>query len=181
MQSDRETGEAERERRRLLWAISRLALAARESQLESLELLEREREGYGAGVRAIFASANGSLAGVVGTVADLLEVPSGLEAAVEGVLGERLQWVVVERFEHARAALGYLEREGAGPATFLPLETLPGNGTPPDDSADVRWASLSSAAPSPGCSAICSAGWRSSSTWTRPRGSGGGTGWWRPT
>ncbi len=147
---EREAGEAEREQRQGALGDLRLALAARESQLESLEQLEREREGYGAGVRAVFASGNGSLAGVVGTVADLLEVPSGLEAAVEGVLGERLQWVVVERFEHARAALGYLEREGAGPATFLPLETLPANGASPDDSADVRWAWRLVGGPQPG-------------------------------
>ena len=74
-------------------------------------------------------------------MADLLEVPPGLEAAVEAVLGDRLQWVVVERFEHARAALGYLEREGAGAATLLPLETLPVAAPRcPTDSAEVHWA-----------------------------------------
>jgi chromosome segregation protein len=150
VQTEREAGEAEREQRQRALGDLRLALAAGESELAALEQLEREREGYGAGVRAVFASGNGALAGVVGTVADLLEVPSGLEAAVEGVLGERLQWVVVERFEHARAALGYLEREGAGPATFLPLETLPANGASPDDSADVRWASRLVGGPQPG-------------------------------
>jgi chromosome segregation protein len=119
----------------------RVKLAARQSAREALERLEREREGYGAGVRAMFAH-NGSreLGGVVGTVADLLEVPNGLEEAVEAVLGDRLQWVVVERFEHARAALGYLEREGAGSATLLPLETLPPPGTLPEDSGEVSWA-----------------------------------------
>jgi len=119
----------------------RVKLAARQSALEALERLEREREGYGAGVRAMFAHpASGNLGGVVGTVADLLEVPNGLEAAVEAVLGDRLQWVVVERFEHARAALGYLEREGAGAATLLPLETLPSTAALPDDSGEVSWA-----------------------------------------
>jgi len=150
VQTEREAGEAEREQRQRALGDLRLVLATGESQLAALEQLEREREGYGAGVRAVFASGNGALVGVVGTVADLLEVPSGLEAAVEGVLGERLQWVVVERFEHARAALGYLEREGAGPATFLPLETLPANGASPDDSADVRWASRLVGGPQPG-------------------------------
>jgi chromosome segregation protein len=65
---------------------------------------------------------------VVGTVADLLDVPSGLERAVEAVLGERLQWVVVESFEHARAAVGHLRDHGAGAATFLPLDRLSSNG-----------------------------------------------------
>jgi chromosome segregation protein len=149
VQAERETSEADRERRQGALADRRLVLAAKESQLEALEQLEREREGYGAGVRAVFAAGTGMLAGVVGTVADLLDVPTGLEAAVEGVLGERLQWVVVERFEHARAALGYLEREGAGAATFLPLDTLPTNGATPEDSTDVRWAARLIGGPQP--------------------------------
>jgi chromosome segregation protein len=128
----------------------RVRLAARQSARESLERLEREREGYGAGVRAMFSStAAGALGGVVGTVADLLEVPSGLEAAVEAVLGDRLQWVVVERFEHARAALGYLEREGAGAATLLPLETLPTQADLPADSGEVSWAARLIGGPRP--------------------------------
>ena len=107
----------------------RLALAACQSGLDALERLEREREGYGDGVRAIFSGA--PIPGVIGTVADLLEVPAGLEAAVDAVLGERLTWVVVERFEDAKAALALLRRQDAGPATFVPLETLPrGNGLP---------------------------------------------------
>ncbi|HET9855257.1 MAG TPA: chromosome segregation protein SMC [Methylomirabilota bacterium] len=128
----------------------RVKLAARQSALEALERLEREREGYGAGVRAMFARPGAAdLGGVVGTVADLLEVPNGLEAAVEAVLGDRLQWVVVERFEHARAALGYLEREGAGAATLLPLETLPAASTVPDDSGEVSWAARLVGGPRP--------------------------------
>jgi chromosome segregation protein len=119
----------------------RVRLAGRESEREALGRLEREREGYGAGVRAIFSErAAAELSGVIGTVADLLDVPSGLETAVEAVLGDRLQWVVVERFEQARAALGYLGREGAGAATLLSLETLPAPPAVPDDSPDLSWA-----------------------------------------
>lgn len=119
----------------------RLTLAARQSSLEALERMEREREGYGAGARAIFsAAASGSVRGVVGTVADLIEVPAGLEMAVEAVLGERLTWVVVERFEDAKAAVDFLATQEAGPATFLPLETLPtGNGIP-EGQDNLRWA-----------------------------------------
>ena len=110
-------------------ADARLTLAARRSSYEALRELERVREGYGAGVRAIFgADGRPSVTGVVGTVADLLDVPPGLERAVEAVLGERLQWVVVERFEHARAAVQQLRDQFAGAATFLPLDRLATNG-----------------------------------------------------
>jgi chromosome segregation protein len=129
-------------------AGNRLTLAARRSSLEALAALERGREGYGAGVRAIFAS--GEAPGVVGTVADLLEVEPGLERAIEAALGERLQWVVVERFEHARAGVGYLRDRQAGSATFLPLEHLPApTGNLPDDNG-VRWVARRVTAAVPG-------------------------------
>jgi chromosome segregation protein len=118
-------------------AEARLALAARSSSLDALRALERAREGYGAGVRAIFAEGAAS-PGVVGTVADLLEVPSELERAVEAVLGERLQWIVVERFEHARSAVAYLSSSQSGAATFIPLEHLPAAMPGPSDNG-VRW------------------------------------------
>jgi chromosome segregation protein len=103
----------------------RVTLAARRSSLEALRELERAREGYGSGVRAVFAEGQpAGLRGLVGTVADLLDVPRGLERAVEAVLGERLEWVVVERYEDAKAAVAFLDLHRAGVATFLPLEFL---------------------------------------------------------
>ncbi|HLE84874.1 MAG TPA: hypothetical protein VJG13_11085, partial [Thermoanaerobaculia bacterium] len=133
--------ESERDRNQARVGDVRLAQAASQSRLEALERLEREREGYGAGVRAIFSEGGAArLSGVLGTVADLLEVPPGLEAAVEAVLGDCLQWVVVQRFADAKAGIGYLEESGAGAATFLPLETLPSENGLPRDEGDVRWA-----------------------------------------
>ncbi len=130
-------------------ADTRLALAARRSSLEALAELERQREGYGAGVRAVFGEGRASgLAGVVGTVADLLEVPPGMERAIEAALGERVQWVVVERFADARAAVDYLRERSLGAATFLPLEHLPSPAGTPADESGVRWAAGSVAAPS---------------------------------
>src|SRR5439155_22100611 len=62
------------------------------STLSLHDALPISRKGYGAGVRAVFDQGRAAaLAGVVGTVADLLEVPAGMERAIEAVLGERLQ------------------------------------------------------------------------------------------
>ena len=134
---------------------ARLAYVSKHSQLDALRALEAAREGYGAGVRAVFES-GASLAGVRGTVADLLEVPAGLERAVEAVLGERLQWVVVDRFEHARAAVEHLVGRRAGAATFIPLENLPTrhNGAPEttdDQAADLgrTWVAKAVGGPEP--------------------------------
>ncbi|MBI2206571.1 MAG: chromosome segregation protein SMC, partial [Candidatus Rokubacteria bacterium] len=126
----------------------RVTLAARRSSLESLQEVTRVREGYGAGVRAIFAEGQASgLAGVVGTVADLIDVPVGLERPIAAVLADRLEWIVVERFNDARAAVAFLESRRAGSATFLPLECLVGHGgngnghgsEPPQHAEGVRW------------------------------------------
>jgi chromosome segregation protein len=122
-------------------AQARLDLAARSSSRDSVRELELAREGYGAGVRAVFAEGAPAPGGVVGTVADLLEVEPGLERAVEAVLGERLQWVVVERFEHARAAVTWLHERTSGSATFLPLERLGADGGPRAEApGEFRWA-----------------------------------------
>jgi chromosome segregation protein len=132
---DREAALASAEKR---LAETRVEIAARRSSYEAVRELDRVREGYGAGVRAVFAEdGRPAIEGVVGTVADLLEVPPGLERAVEAVLGERLQWVVVEQFEHARAGVQHLRQHGAGAATFLPLDRLHDGG----DSGDVALSS----------------------------------------
>ena len=135
----RERGLADAETR---LADARLTLAARTSAAESLRELERVREGYDSGVRAIFEAAECEgrvgVDGVVGTVADLLDVPPDLERAVEAVLAERLAWVVVERFDQARAAVAFLQERGAGAATFLPLECLRASDTLPEDDG-VHW------------------------------------------
>jgi chromosome segregation protein len=135
---DREAHLAEAEQR---LAQARLDLASRSSSRDAVRELELAREGYGAGVRAVLAEGETStLGGVVGTVADLLEVEPGLERAVEAVLGERLQWVVVERFEDARAGVSWLHDHGHGSATFLPLEKLDyGTVRPTPSSSDLQW------------------------------------------
>jgi chromosome segregation protein len=106
---------------------ARIDLAARRSSLAALEELEAQRAGYGRGVQTVFAAAReGGLGGVVGSVADLLDVPPELERAVEAALGERLEWVVMETFAAAKDALGHLAGHGGGQATFLPLDWLNG-------------------------------------------------------
>src|SRR5438552_3336819 len=141
-------GERETARQSLTEASRLAEERARTADALAAEL-ERAREGYGAGVRAVFGEGRAAaLAGVVGTVADLLEVPPGMERAIEAVLGERLQWVVVERFEHARAAVAYLQERSLGAATFLPLEHLPVPTGPLQDQNGVSWVALSVGAPS---------------------------------
>ena len=57
---------------------------------------------------------------LLGTLAELIEVPEQYEAAVEAVLGGALQNVVVPGEQEAKMAIALLRREHLGRVTFLP-------------------------------------------------------------
>jgi chromosome segregation protein len=94
-------------------------LSRSRSRLESLQALERNLEGYGGGVRTLFDEP-GWRERCSGMVADLLEVPACHELAVEMVLGDRLQALLVDGPEDAWEALGLLRRKGGRSAFLLP-------------------------------------------------------------
>jgi chromosome segregation protein len=73
--------------------------------------------------------------GLLGVVADLLQVPAGLELALEVAMGGRMQWVLTENEQAAQAAVQYLKQHG-GRATFLPRSLMRGKRAPERD-----WAS----------------------------------------
>lgn len=64
------------------------------------------------------------LAGVYGTVADLITVPGEYEVAMQTALGGRLNNIVVDTRDTARECIDYLKKQGSGRATFLPMDTL---------------------------------------------------------
>lgn len=94
-----------------------------ETRYDLLSRLRRELAGYSEGVRTIL-NHRGDLKGIKGTVAELVEVPSTLEDAVEAALGSLLQGIVVETWRDAQAALRFLKDGEAGRATFIPLDSL---------------------------------------------------------
>ena len=131
-------GEAQRQAERL------------QSRSDLLARLRAEGEGFHAGVRAVLAAggqlsaltssgrqlaasseasraeegARGALSGVLGTVAQLLQVPAKYEVAIEVALGGHLQDIVVESWSAAEAAVAYLKAGERGRATFLPLDIV---------------------------------------------------------
>jgi len=111
----RETGVALRERRE--------ARETRRARLLSLrELLER-REDVGAGTRYLLGRPDEArrAAGVRGLVRDVLEVDREVERAVEAVLAERAEAVVVDSARGAVAALAQLREARAGRGVFVAL------------------------------------------------------------
>jgi chromosome segregation protein len=93
-------------------------LGLKRNRLRALEDLHRRLEGVGAGVRALLSSGD---AGVVGMVADHLEVEEEHTAALAGLLGERLQCVIVSDPERGLALLDTLRSTGRGRATIAPV------------------------------------------------------------
>ncbi len=91
---------------------------------EVLTRMHEEGAGLYEGVRSVLRARSSQLGGIRGTVAELLDVPDDLEAAIEVALGSQLQDIVVATWDDAQEAIAYLKRTSGGRATFLPLDTL---------------------------------------------------------
>ena len=61
---------------------------------------------------------------VCGVVAQLMQAPKELEAALDAVLGGSLQNIVTTDDVTAKKLIEYLKRSESGRATFLPLDTV---------------------------------------------------------
>ena len=102
----------------------------------SLEELVATHGAFDAGVRALLDDRAAS--GVLGVLADAIEVGPEHEKAVEGFLGDALQALVVRNAETARAGVVRLAESGEGRASFLILGRPPGGFAPLATPNDVR-------------------------------------------
>ena len=101
-------------------------LAARHSRLTSLQEVARRLEGCSDGVRTLMGAAGERpVAGLRGLVAEGLQVPAELEAAVEAALGQALQYILVEDAAAAAAAIAYLQAQVGGRSGFVPPVLTP--------------------------------------------------------
>jgi chromosome segregation protein len=105
---------------------TRNRLAGQSSRLRSLLELEQSLEGYQKGVRTVMsarkeASERDRLGTIHGLVADMIETEPRYEVAIEAVLGDRLQSVVVDSQTDSLKAIDYLKTRSGGRSTFIPL------------------------------------------------------------
>ncbi len=98
-------------------------LSLTESRLEAVSAAQSERESIDSGMRAL-TSAESGIGGVVGMLTSLIQVPKGMERAIEAALAEHLQAIVVERADDAIGAIKALLTEGKGNVTVLPIAGL---------------------------------------------------------
>ncbi|HEX8819537.1 MAG TPA: chromosome segregation protein SMC [Archangium sp.] len=98
-------------------------LSDKRSRLSSLELLQKDYEGFDKGVRAVMVRAGDEARaqGIFGLVADVISTTPRYERAVEAALGERLQHVVVESRDKGVELVEYLKSAIEGRGSFLPV------------------------------------------------------------
>lgn len=109
---------------------------------KTLVALEEQMEGLPEGVRHVMRSyAQAGQGGVIGVVADHIDVPLKYEKAVMAVLGERLDHVIVDGPDSGRSAVDYLKQQAGGRGSFIP-KTPRSNGNGHCDLDKVKGAGI---------------------------------------
>ena len=102
-----------------------------QSRFASIKALTENFEGYKMGVRTIMKATDllpRQQGHIIGLVADVIQVAPGYEQAVEAVLADRLQYVIVESQADGKQAVEYLKKRAKGRSSFVPLKDLIENG-----------------------------------------------------
>ncbi len=93
------------------------------SRKKTIEEMENNYEGFS---NAVKHTMKAGLSGIEGVVAELMEVPSGFEIAIETALGGAMQNIVCDKDSSAKKAISYLKENKAGRLTFLPVASIKG-------------------------------------------------------
>jgi chromosome segregation protein len=102
------------------------------SNLNTLKKMEDNFEWYRDGVKAIMkpqSTDESSIsqevsAKIIGLMADIIEVKPTFETAVEAVLGDALQYIIVKDQDAGLKAIDYLQSSSAGRSGFIPLSAV---------------------------------------------------------
>ncbi len=98
-------------------------LSATRSKMEALRNITERYDGYGNSIRKVMER-KASNPGIIGVVADIIDVNKEYEIAVETALGGSIQNIVTEDDDTAKKMISYLKTNKLGRATFLPLNTI---------------------------------------------------------
>ncbi|MFO7611002.1 MAG: AAA family ATPase, partial [Clostridia bacterium] len=104
----------------------RTRLGILDSNLKILDDMEKRMEGYNSSVRAIMEevrSGGSELTGISVTAAQMLEVGTGYEKAIEAVLGNNIQSILADTGSDIETAVRYLKEKNLGRASFISGET----------------------------------------------------------
>lgn len=93
------------------------------SKLDTLKNMAERYDGYGQSIRHVMEQKKNQ-PGLLGVVADIIQVDEAYITAVETALGGNIQNIVTEDEHVARDMIQYLKKNRFGRATFLPLTTV---------------------------------------------------------
>lgn len=99
------------------------ALRQNRSRYLSLKELQENFEGYEKGVRSLLLrkrEEQEKWEGILGAVADIFEPEPKYEVPLEAVLGQRLQYLIVEGEREGTEAMAFLKKESLGRGSFIP-------------------------------------------------------------
>jgi chromosome segregation protein len=95
------------------------------NHLLSLQEMNQSLSGYSAAVKSLMKAAkSGKLKGIMDIPGEIIDVPRGLELAIDIAAGRSLENIVTDSVEHAHQAIDYLKAHKLGRVTFLPLNIL---------------------------------------------------------
>ena len=95
------------------------------SRYQTLKNITERYEGYGGSIRRVMEQKNREK-GIIGVVADIIQVDKKFELAIETALGGSISNIVVDDEKTARKMIDYLKTNRFGRATFLPLTSVQG-------------------------------------------------------
>ncbi len=94
---------------------------SRNSYFDSLKALRQKFEGFDEGVKVLMSNTNGDrIPGLLEVMVDVLKAPEEVEPALEAVLGNRLQSVIVDSYSDSLQAINYLKTNESGRGSFIP-------------------------------------------------------------
>lgn len=94
-----------------------------QSKLEALTNITERYDGYGGSVKKVMEQKEKEK-GIIGVVADIIQVEAKYETAIETALGGNIQNIVTDNGETAKHMIGFLKQNRLGRATFLPLTSI---------------------------------------------------------
>lgn len=93
------------------------------SRLEALSNLTERYEGYGGSIKRVMEHREREK-GIIGVVADIIQVDKKYETAIETALGGNIQNIVTDNEDTAKRMIAFLKQSKGGRATFLPLTSI---------------------------------------------------------
>jgi chromosome segregation protein len=123
--AERDARATEFERRRAALDEARARVVETKARVDALREVDVTGIGVPAGVKALVGrNAEAGLRGIIGVVADLIEVDGAYATAIDVALGSRVHDVVTEGTTAAKDAIELLKHTRAGRATLLPMDVV---------------------------------------------------------